>query len=82
MRSSRGELYDHGNANMILHYRMNLHTAFLLTTLRMSAYALEDVIKKVIVVESIIYRSFFHVFCLPFAGLSDKMCTFAHVIEV
>ncbi|GEM_PF-1820621 len=46
MRGGRGELYDHGNANMILHDRMNLHTAFLLATLGVSAYTLEYVVKK------------------------------------
>ena len=53
MRGGRGKLYNHGNANMILHHRMNLHTAFLLTTLGVSAYTLEYIVKKGIFCKSI-----------------------------
>ena len=53
MRGGRGKLYNHRHANMILHHRMNLHTAFLLATLGVSAYTFEYVVKKGIFCKSI-----------------------------
>ena len=40
------ELHHHRHTDMILHYRMNFHSSYLLSRFRMPADALEDVVEE------------------------------------